>query len=478
VAGITLDAHSLRRTARLDLSDLDGQEADRSIWLSALASVGPLPGRRPDRAWFRPSSWKDIALAVVLCAVTGFTALADAVDQPNTVTAPQVAAFLLALIPLVLLAWRPRLCEWLLLVAVAIMALDSVLGRTGDDFTLLVGVYTIGTMRSWRRTGVAVLLTVAIAMAVQVAVIRDQPAWLPLAEAFTQLIVYGSIAGVGLWLGRRRAYVRNLVQRTQSLEHERQVLERERDLMTQRAVAVERARIARELHDVVAHHVSVMVIQAGAAQSSLPPGAEATGQALEAIRETGREAMAEMRRLLGLLRSEESLESGPVGGDTAARLPQPGMTDLESLATRTRDAGVDVALEVAGRPRHIPPGVELSVYRVAQEALTNTLRHAGPGARATLRLVFEPGYLTIEVTDDGRGKPSVESMESAKPRFGLGLVGMRERVALFGGQLETGPMSGGGYRVMARFPLDEGSESNGESSSRETDLTQSSEVRR
>jgi signal transduction histidine kinase len=319
---------------------------------------------------------------------------------------------------------------------------------------------------------------------VNVALAHAPEVWMPFAQTIPETMLYGAVAAVGLWLGRRRAYVRRLVQRAANLEHEREVLERERDLMAQQAVAVERARIARELHDVVAHHVSVMVIQAGAAQASLPPGAEATGQALEAIRETGREAMAEMRRLLGLLRSEEPLEParsavGQVGAEAAARAPQPGMTDLEALAARTRETGVDVALEVVGAPRHISPGIELSAYRVAQEALTNTLRHAGPGASATLRLIFEPGTLVIEVIDDGHGRPAVESVERPRPGFGHGLVGMRERVTLFGGQLETGPLPGGGYRVMARFPLDDAPQLSGDLPGRAGTVNPaSSEVRR
>ena len=134
---------------------------------------------------------------------------------------------------------------------------------------------------------------------------------------------------------------------------------------------------------------------------------------------------------------------------------------------------------MVGAPRHISPGIELSAYRVAQEALTNTLRHAGPGARATLRLIFEPGALSIEVIDDGHGKPAVESVERPRPGFGQGLVGMRERVALFGGQLEAGPQPGGGYRVLARFPLDDLAQPNGDLPGRAGILpNRSSEVRR
>jgi signal transduction histidine kinase len=222
--------------------------------------------------------------------------------------------------------------------------------------------------------------------------------------------------------------------------------------MARQAVAVERARLARELHDVVAHHVSVMVIQAGAAQSSLPPDAAAASQSLEAIRETGREALAEMRRMLGLLRSQEAAAGGD--GPEGARAPQPGLADIAALCDRTREAGVNVTTRIEGEARRLPAGIDLSIYRVVQEALTNALRHGGPGTSARLRLAYEPAMLTVEVTDDGRGVPAVGSVERPRQGIGHGLVGMRERVILFGGHLETGPLPRGGYRVLARFPLD------------------------
>ena len=269
-------------------------------------------------------------------------------------------------------------------------------------------------------------------------------------------ILIAAVAALGRYMARRRAYVRNLVVRTQELERDRQLLAKE-------AVATERARIARELHDVVAHHVSVMVIQAGAAQATLPPGADATAQSLEAIRQTGREAMVEMRRLLGLLRSEGPLEGVPGQEDDAGReparaasdpdrSPQPGLADLESLADRTREAGLIVDLEVRRRAK-VPPGVDLSAYRIVQEALTNTLRHAGVGARVHVCVDYEPDELVVEIADDGRGRKT--AVQRAPNEVGHGLLGMRERVGLFGGSLLAGPRAEGGFRVVARFPLED-----------------------
>jgi signal transduction histidine kinase len=460
-----------------------GPIASQTIWIRSLAWIGPLPSRRPDRAWFRFSAWKDLALAVFCCGLAIASAL---VDLPKVVTASDFGGFVLTLIPLALLAWRPRLCEWLLIVALVCWAGSLAVGGSGGDFAVIASIYTIGTHRTWRRAAATIAVTVLVSVALAEARSGLQPLRAVL-DTVAAAVAYSFFAAVGLYLGRRRAYVRTLVERTADLEHEREVLERDRDLMAQQAVAVERARIARELHDVVAHHVSVMVIQAGAAKASLPAGAEATGQALDAIRETGREAMAEMRRLLGLLRSDEAIEepanvargAGAAGDATlSARAPQPGMTDLEALAARTSEAGVDVTLEVIGAPRHIPPGVELSAYRVAQEALTNTLRHAGPGAKAALRLRFEDAALSVEIVDDGRGRPMVESVERPRTGFGHGLVGMRERVALFGGRLEVGPGPGGGYRVLAWFPLDDRSMADGDGPFSSVDASQSdSEVR-
>jgi signal transduction histidine kinase len=460
------DELSLPRLIDHPTSGRDGSASKATLFgrvahaaVALLARVGPLPSRRPDWAWFRPSSWPNVALAVVSC---GLVLLGTVIWLDESQSPSSVGEMLLVMVPLVLFAWRPRLGEWLLVASLTCWGISAAARLdSGADFPTLVAIYTIGTQRGWRRTAVALAATMTVFLAANVrARVFSDPADLVAATTATAMF-YAIVAGIGLYLGKRRAYVSSLVERTENLERERDVLERERHLMAQQAVAVERARIARELHDVVAHHVSVMVIQAGAAQASLPPGADAAGQALEAIQETGREAMTEMRRLLGLLRSEEGAESGATSGD-AGRWPQPGMTDLEALVSRTREAGVDVTLEVVGAPRHVPAGVELSTYRVAQEALTNTLRHAGPGARARLSLRFEPGAVALEVTDDGHGQPTVESVERSRAAFGHGLVGMRERVALFGGQLEVGPMARGGYRVMARFPLAEGSEIDGD----------------
>ncbi|WP_084958332.1 sensor histidine kinase [Thermoactinospora rubra] len=227
----------------------------------------------------------------------------------------------------------------------------------------------------------------------------------------------------------RRAYLRELQERAARLE-----AAREAD--TRAARAEERSRIARELHDVVAHHVSVMTVQAAAARRVLAEDPEQAREALTAIETTGRIAMREMRELVGLLRTP------------AERGPQPGMDALPTLVEQMREAGLPTRLEVEGDPVPLPAGVDLAAYRLIQEGLTNTLRHAGAGAQATVTVRHAPAELEVAVLDDGRGARNGE-VEGG----GHGLVGIRERVALYGGILSVGPRPGGGFEIQARFPL-------------------------
>jgi signal transduction histidine kinase len=218
-------------------------------------------------------------------------------------------------------------------------------------------------------------------------------------------------------------------------ERRARLAERERDVAAREAVVEERARIARELHDVVAHHVSMIVLQAGAERHSLSDQQEPTREVLGTIERTGRGALTEMRRLLKMLRDEES--------DPLA--PQPRLGDLPLLVSQVRDAGLPVELEIDGDPRELPVGLELSAYRIVQEALTNALKHAGDAA-ATVRVRYRDDAIELEVVDDGGGRISPES------GGGHGLVGMRERVSLYGGQFEARRRAEGGYLVRALLP--------------------------
>ncbi len=219
-------------------------------------------------------------------------------------------------------------------------------------------------------------------------------------------------------------------------ERRAQMAERERDVAAREAVVEERARIARELHDVIAHHVSMMVLQAGAERRGLGDEQASTREVLETVERTGRSALTEMRRLLGMLRGD--------AGDPLT--PQPGLDDVPTLVGQLREAGLPVELRVDGEPRPLPVGIELSAYRIIQEALTNALKHAG-GARARVDVRYGADSLELEIADDGaRRAPEV-------PTGGHGLVGMRERVALYGGRLDAGSRPSGGFVVRVLLPI-------------------------
>ena len=212
--------------------------------------------------------------------------------------------------------------------------------------------------------------------------------------------------------------------------------ERERELAAREAVVEERARIARELHDAIAHNVSMMVVQAGAERRVVAPEATSTRETLQAIEQIGRGALTEMRRLVGMLRSDSV--------DPLA--PQPGLHDLETLAAQVSDAGLPVELRVEGEPCELPVGIELSAYRIVQEALTNALKHAGR-ARASVVVRYAPDSLELEIVDDGAGAGA------PIPGGGHGLVGMRERVALYGGRFDAGRDPRGGFAVRVLLPV-------------------------
>jgi signal transduction histidine kinase len=258
---------------------------------------------------------------------------------------------------------------------------------------------------------------------VEVASVRD--AWL-----------FTVIPGVAMVL--LRGAVRGRQLRAEGLAARAELLEREHELRAHEAVAEERARIARELHDLVAHNVSVMVIQAGAERHALPDDQAPTRETLASIEQAGRQALAEARRLLGMLRLD---------GQREELAPQPGLDQIDVLLEQVRRAGLGVTLEIEGEPVPLTAGVDLCVYRIVQEGLTNALKHAGP-AHAEVRLRYAPRSLDVEIRDDGVG-PS----EAGGNVSGHGLIGMRERVALYGGTLHAGPCEPRGFEIRAHLPL-------------------------
>ena len=325
------------------------------------------------------------------------------------------------------LVWRRRAPLAILALALATSVLANVVAALDEATTpaiaLVVAVYSVGAHTQGVRATVGVA-GVAMVIAVNVA---DQ---FSLGDLFLIAMILG-----GAWLAGRAIRYRR--EREHVLERLTVDLEREREEKARAAVAEERVRIARELHDIVAHAISVIVLQARGGRRSLATDPGETREALDMIEATGSEALAEMRRLLGMLRSDD---------EEIALAPQPSLRYLDALAAQVREAGLPVDLFVEGEPTELPPGVDLSAYRIVQEALTNALKHAGP---ATARVVvrYRENDLELEIADTGAGA-------SASDGEGHGLAGMRERVSLYGGKIEAGPRDGGGFAVRARLPLD------------------------
>jgi signal transduction histidine kinase len=334
---------------------------------------------------------------------------------------------------------RPMAALGLIICAQVSLALLNYSPSIGDMLAFLIAVYSVAAHRGLAQSaigGMAALTWFLIMMAT-------------IHEKITAVAYITDVALlVGVWwLGRglrlRRAYLAEL-------EHRAMRLERARASDARAARVEERSRIARELHDVVAHHVSVMTVQAGAARRILDKDPERTREALATIEEVGRTALSEMRRIVGVLRTERDTEA--TGGELS---PQPGAHDIGGLVDQVRETGLSVQLWVEGELRQLSPGVDLAAFRLVQEALTNTLKHAGPQARAWVRLHYGDRQLTVEIEDNGRGvAAALSDAGDSGDGPGHGLVGMYERVALYGGELRIGPRSGGGFEVRARFPLE------------------------
>lgn len=252
---------------------------------------------------------------------------------------------------------------------------------------------------------------------------------------------------------------RSRLQRLEALEDRARQAEADRDRQTRLATATERARIAREMHDIVAHSLSVIIAQADGGRYAAAADPQAPTRALSTIGEIGRAALTDMRRLLGVLRTEEAHDdppgvlpttATPATGAVPTVAPQPAEGDLEDLVAQLRAAGMRVSLARVGTPRNLPPGAGLTVYRIAQESLTNVLKHAGPDPHVTVLLAWRPESVLLEVADDGRGAAADSD------GHGQGLVGMRERTAMFGGTLTAGPRPGGGFRIRAEIPTPRG----------------------
>ncbi|MFE2939389.1 histidine kinase [Streptomyces sp. NPDC059255] len=340
-------------------------------------------------------------------------------------------------------ALRRRAPERMLLLVAAVGVAQLVLGvHPGPaDFAMLVVIYTVAA-RGGPRWGPRFALAGSL-----LAAPLSQLRWPMTEEGIAGRIFLTVVLTVPFVL----AWVLGDSMRTRSayfaqLEERATRLEKERAAQAKVAVAAERARIARELHDVVAHNVSVMVVQADGAAYVLDAAPDQAKQALETISTTGRQALAEMRRLLGVLRTGDAKESGEY-------VPQPDVGQIEDLIENVRAAGLAVDFKIEGTPRPLPSGVELTAYRIVQEALTNSRKHGGPDVGASVRLVYFDDGLGLLVEDDGRGAAHELYEDGGADGRGHGMIGMRERVGMVGGTLDAGPRPGGGFRISALLPL-------------------------
>jgi signal transduction histidine kinase len=342
-------------------------------------------------------------------------------------------AAIAVIVPLTVLIRRPR--PVLAFFASIALAQFEVPSLATPSIAIALCTYALGRWETPRRDSLIALGT-GIVLFVTVTAVRQGLDWWFIVVALT-------LAGLW-WIGDvvRDRDDRTVAFQLQAARHE---AERRRDAAL--AADAERARIARELHDVIAHNVSVMVVQAAAANRVLKDDPAAAGASLSIIETTGREALTEMRRLLGVLRQ----------GEASLSDPQPSLARLPLLIDEMRAAGLPVDLTIEGNVVHLPPGVDLSAYRVVQEALTNVLRHAGPSP-TEVAIRYGPTALEIEVCDAGPVgvEQGTEATASPRPVGGHGLAGMRERIALVDGRLEAGVRPGGGFRILARLPIVDG----------------------
>jgi signal transduction histidine kinase len=363
---------------------------------------------------------RDIALAAVLVIVAVVETLTS---SSLTADAGTVAAAVLTPVPL---AWRRVAPLASLIATVAIISAASTAFDTFETLyvflTGLIATYSAGAHAERRRALIG-LAVVAVWIFVGFAIDPNRGG---AGDYLFTGILFGGAWALGAALRARGLHAATAERRAEVAERQREV-----------AVAEERARIARELHDVVAHTVSLMVIQTGAVRRRIHKDRPDDAELLAEVESAGRDAIEELRRLLGILRDP---------GEQLDLAPQPGLDRLEPLLEQVREAGLRVDLTIEGERVALPAGVDLAAYRIVQESLTNALKHAGR-ARAAVLVRFDPRALGIEVTDDGPGSGHGNGT-------GHGLVGMRERAALYGGTLEAGPRDGGGFAVRATLPLE------------------------
>jgi signal transduction histidine kinase len=369
-------------------------------------------------------------LLIVLLAIAAMVEVAvrrDSANAPRTTlwfVLPAIAIMVLPLFARRRFPFGATAAYWLL--AVGLSFVD------GRLVTFMTSVFVIGMATSFLLGNLREALQARIGLAVVVGgaavVVYNEPR-----HSASELVFIPLLFGI-CWLAGFA--LRERAQQAEAAEERATRAEREREAAARIAVAEERARIARELHDIVAHAVSVMVLQVGAVRHNLPQTLAEDAVALRSVEKTGRTALAEMRRLLGAMRRD---------GDEIELMPQPGLDGLDSLLEEVRRAGLPVRLHVDGERFQLPPAIDLSAYRIVQEGLTNALKYAR-ASHADVTIHYAPDELQIEVRDDGRGSSTSDGL-------GHGLVGVRERVKIYGGEMSAGTATDGGFVLRARLPL-------------------------
>jgi signal transduction histidine kinase len=371
----------------------------------------------------------------VMIVVAAAAAVVEAFLRDDDGTGPHVAPIVASLAALALIVplltrrrWPFLAPAWLWLLAAALSFLDGRLVVTSTSVYAagMVSAFLIGSLRDERQGAIGLVI---LAGSATIIALND-----PL-HSFSEVVLVPAtftLAWLGGFAQRERA------EQADRAEERAQQAERERESAARLAVAEERARIARELHDIVAHAVSVMVLQVGAVRHRLPGDFSDDEEALRNVEETGRSALGEMRRLLGAMRRDE---------DEAELAPQPGLGRLDGLLEEIRRAGLPVELQIDGEPFRLPVAIDLSAYRIVQEGLTNALKHADAHS-AHVQIRYAADELRIQVSDDGSG-----AADAIGDGLGHGLVGVRERVKLYGGEMTAGAVNGGGFRLITSLPL-------------------------
>ena len=422
----------------------------------------------PAEPWWRtaaPAVWlrrhPRIADALLLLPIVVMVAVGTFLDGPHNsrgverdVDALGAVLIVGTILPVV---WRRRAPRLVLAISVACQVPFLALGYVehGSGYANLLALYTVAAHCERRQAFVALGWTAAVMFPLLVAGVFYEGEQLPVSVVIANVIIFATAWLAGDAMRNRRRLVAELRFRAETAE-------RQRDEEARQAVLAERARIAREMHDIVAHSMSVMIVQAGGARRILEKRPDQAAQALASIERTGREAMAEMRRLLGVLREDETTattdgtgsgaaDEGANGSGPAPLAPQPGLATVPALVAQWNDAGLPVTLHADALPDEVPASVDVSAYRLVQEALTNVSKHAGP-ATATVTITADDDRLDIRVEDDGRGAGAAPTAGT-----GHGIIGMHERVAVFGGTVTAGPRAGGGWAVHASLPLSGGS---------------------